>query len=644
MAQVFLSYDREDGAKARVIAQALERAGHFVWWDLHIKGGAEYGKVIEQALADADCVVVLWSRHSVDSAWVRDEAAAGRDSGRLIPILLEPVSPPMGFRQYQNLDFSTWKGRGKPPHMVELLSSIEGLGERASDKPTAAPAPAKSAPRPTRPLRKWLAGAGIAIVALVAIGLFVGLVLNAKRSQSTPVVAIAAASASEPARALARDLLAKLGNLHSTQTDSLKLVQGASDQKNADLVFEVDGTRQGDVGAANLILLSGKDRALLWSKNFARTKQADLDQQLAYTAAKVLDCAVEALTSEGARLRQETLKLYLNGCSSFAEVAAADPRPLVPIFRAVVKQAPRFEGAWAKLLHTEAGLVTGADWHQPDVERVKAQLLQDMEVARKLNPDLAELLLAEANLLPRGAFARRRALLERAVEQNPDNAFAHIDYSTFLMKVGRGYESVEEAKRGAQLDPLSPYTRDAVISALAYSGELEAALEELRKAEQLWPGASNLLGSRYRIHLRYGDPKEALRIQRTGNYGGPHRDAFLQARLDPTPANIDKAISYPREWIRINPLAFSELAQVLGAFGREEELFSILLNRSNDPGHVIDVLFRPSLRNFRHDPRMMAVSKRLGLLDYWRQSGEWPDFCLEPDLPYDCKTEAAKLG
>ena len=81
MAQVFLSYDREDGPRARVIAQALERAGHFVWWDLHIKGGAEYGKVIEEALAEADSVVVLWSTKSVDSAWVRDEAAAGRAAG-----------------------------------------------------------------------------------------------------------------------------------------------------------------------------------------------------------------------------------------------------------------------------------------------------------------------------------------------------------------------------------------------------------------------------------------------------------------------------------------------------------------------------------------------------------------------------------
>jgi hypothetical protein len=84
----------------------------------------------------------------------------------------------------------------------------------------------------------------------------------------------------------------------------------------------------------------------------------------------------------------------------------------------------------------------------------------------------------------------------------------------------------------------------------------------------------------------------------------------------------------------------------LGAFGREEELFSILLEwqHPDEVNSVIEVLFRPALKNFRRDPRMIVVAKRIGLLDHWRQSGKWPDFCREPDMPYDCKTEAAKLS
>ncbi len=74
MASLFLSYDRDDAAAARVVAQALERAGHDVWWDRQIKGGAEFSKLMEEALERADAVIVLWSREAVDSAWVRDEA------------------------------------------------------------------------------------------------------------------------------------------------------------------------------------------------------------------------------------------------------------------------------------------------------------------------------------------------------------------------------------------------------------------------------------------------------------------------------------------------------------------------------------------------------------------------------------------
>ena len=66
MASVFLSYDRDDAARARPIAGALEKAGHEVWWDLHVRGGAQFSKVIEEALRASDVVVVLWSANAIE--------------------------------------------------------------------------------------------------------------------------------------------------------------------------------------------------------------------------------------------------------------------------------------------------------------------------------------------------------------------------------------------------------------------------------------------------------------------------------------------------------------------------------------------------------------------------------------------------
>jgi len=60
-------------------------------------------------------------------------------------------------------------------------------------------------------------------------------------------------------------------------------------------------------------------------------------------------------------------------------------------------------------------------------------------------------------------------------------------------------------------------------------------------------------------------------------------------------------------------------------------------------GTVGEAFFRPTLATFRKDPRFMQIAARIGLVDYWRESGKWPDFCFEPYLPYDCEKEAAKL-
>jgi hypothetical protein len=46
----------------------------------------------------------------------------------------------------------------------------------------------------------------------------------------------------------------------------------------------------------------------------------------------------------------------------------------------------------------------------------------------------------------------------------------------------------------------------------------------------------------------------------------------------------------------------------------------------------------------RRDPRFMALAARIGLVDYWRATGKWPDFCADPGLTYDCRKEAARLA
>ena len=96
MARVFLSYSREDAASAQKLAAAVSGAGHEVWWDRQIHGGSRFATEIDRALKDAEAIVVLWSETSIRSAWVQDEAAEGRDTGRLIPLTFGGCKAPLG--------------------------------------------------------------------------------------------------------------------------------------------------------------------------------------------------------------------------------------------------------------------------------------------------------------------------------------------------------------------------------------------------------------------------------------------------------------------------------------------------------------------------------------------------------------------
>lgn len=100
MSDIFISYARDDEARARELANALTRLGWSVWYDRALIPSEEYDERIERELDAAHCVVVIWSRASIKSKWVRAEAGAADNQGKLVPIAFDTgVVPPIRFRQ-----------------------------------------------------------------------------------------------------------------------------------------------------------------------------------------------------------------------------------------------------------------------------------------------------------------------------------------------------------------------------------------------------------------------------------------------------------------------------------------------------------------------------------------------------------------
>jgi len=125
MSDIFISYAREDESRVNDLARELERLGWSVWYDRNIGTSAEFDEKIEQELDSALCVVVVWSRSSVSSRWVRAEAGAADDQGKLIPITFEPdVLPPLRFRQLNVAKLSSTSLENPTEQARSLLAEI----------------------------------------------------------------------------------------------------------------------------------------------------------------------------------------------------------------------------------------------------------------------------------------------------------------------------------------------------------------------------------------------------------------------------------------------------------------------------------------------------------------------------------------
>jgi formylglycine-generating enzyme required for sulfatase activity len=162
VADVFLSYNREDQPKAKLIAEALERAGFKVWWDTVLRAGQTYDEVTERQLRDAWAVVVLWSSRSVQSKWVRAEATLGERKSALIPVMIEPCERPIMFELIQTADLTNWQGDLTDPNWKAFLADVREHVERKRDAEAAAAKAAASVQAQDRKsVRKKRGGGGL---------------------------------------------------------------------------------------------------------------------------------------------------------------------------------------------------------------------------------------------------------------------------------------------------------------------------------------------------------------------------------------------------------------------------------------------------------------------------------------------------
>lgn len=122
---IFISYAREDRGRVAILAKLLADEGWSVWWDRdNLPAGQKFQQVIARAIQDASCVLVCWSEAAIDSDWVIDEANEAKKKNKFLPVLLEAVEVPFGFRGYHYIDLTKWDDKASHAAYQRLKSEL----------------------------------------------------------------------------------------------------------------------------------------------------------------------------------------------------------------------------------------------------------------------------------------------------------------------------------------------------------------------------------------------------------------------------------------------------------------------------------------------------------------------------------------
>jgi TPR repeat protein len=159
MADVFISYRREERAKAELLAKAFADEGLDVWWDAGLQAGETFDEKIQSLLHSAKAVVVLWSPAAIESEWVRGEGTIGRERGVLVPVMVKPTRIPVPFNLIHTIDLTSWNGDRADPAYRAVVARVQDLAGRKDAAPLK--------PLPNRQLRRlWQ---GVAVVGVLAV-------------------------------------------------------------------------------------------------------------------------------------------------------------------------------------------------------------------------------------------------------------------------------------------------------------------------------------------------------------------------------------------------------------------------------------------------------------------------------------------
>jgi DNA-binding winged helix-turn-helix (wHTH) protein/Tfp pilus assembly protein PilF len=390
-----------------------------------------------------------------------------------------------------------------------------------------------------------------------------------------------------------------------------------------------------------------RSNVVLWSRVFQGSSEPEgpLAEQ---TAAKVTDIVgggVDVLRSGGGRVSSEALKSWMLGLDAWRQGQVLETREF---YRSFKEGAPKLAVAQARFALATAQALPYVPQETAKAWRQEA----DRAVDRALDLDPHEAVAYYARYLQQRPldYAGREAVLLKAAQMAPADASLNVNHGIFLTEVGRPTEGMAYIRRGFALDPLSPPKSFGIAVNLAGVGLVDEARSNLRRARRIWPGTAQEREVSEFFAVEYADAAEGRSI--------------LRELANTFPEFSTRALIWTAYFDSLEcrcgvPATAKTIVEAAGRQTIDVDLAIAALLRLGDTDHAFEIantrlptgrargsnfLFSAVVSPLRQERRFMDLAERLGLAAYWRTTGRWPEFCSQPGLPYDCKTEAARTA
>ena len=425
---------------------------------------------------------------------------------------------------------------------------------------------------------------------------------------------------------------------------AVRVLDGKVAGRAGDFIVRVAIERDGSQFVSESRIVDSLNGSILWSSRFAAPIDdlSRLRERTALAVAGLVNCA-----------------LTLNGRKDLL-AADADRRSLI---FAVCDADTAFDGARAIRLMEELvqrwpgdadtlGLLAQVRVkhlsHEMDAAKWNVERAKAIDAARRalaIDPDNVPALTALSQTGGSELFmVEALPLVDRALAIDPEYPAALMTNAVGLFQAGYVQAGVDPAQRAARADPTSIYKALGVVRRYGAAGQMQDAMKQFAEVEAIWPGHPDLAEHRRRLAVELGRV-EAAEVYR-GATAEEQREfdmLLLHQFADPSIGSREVDAAAEAEFARYPPTAYAIAAH----YTRLGDMPKALSWLARAPIRKTDgqwsLLYWPSVAPLRRDPLFFAKLARIGLVDFWRRQDRWPDFCNEPGLRYDCKSEAERL-